>query len=136
MSAFGKLLESNIQRAGFRSLRAFAESSGLSRESIRLYVAGSRLPTADSLDVIIRTLRVRGTKTAAAMAAALAEDQLAASVALRHLTALQAKAETASSVVRRRKELVDLFFEHSGRRRTAELETFITRRVEEILDAE
>ena len=128
---FATALAEAIGDRGFPSLRAFATSAGLSRESIRLYTTGARVPSNKAFDILIRALGLRGTKQGETLANLLLTARMGKPPGKTKAYGPRANREIAYQQVSARTQqatedsLVEVFFAHAGRERTPELELIV-----------
>ena len=138
---FNQLLTKHIDAAGFPSKRAFADASGINRETLRKYAAGSRIPTNQSFGKICAGLGLRS-DAKQRLAEALAQAREEGSSAKKRSYGVGATAALCDSSDKTEVEtdeakihaLVETFFEHSNTERDETLEHFLRLEYSRILN--
>ncbi len=137
--SFSSLLATTISEAGYSSLRTFAIDAGVSREAVRAYTTGARLPSNEKLAQMGKALEILGSPTFERLGLTLAEARLGRKSAANHSYGVRATAALRTPQISNQQQahktnrLIEMFFEHSHRGHTPELEHFLRSRIEQIL---
>ncbi len=135
---FDALLKAAISDAGYSSLRTFSIDAGISRESVRAYTAGDRIPSNAKLEQMGDVLGIREAPIYTQLELALATARLLKKSGANKNYGVQATAALKTSDVsdiptHRIEALVAMFFDHGHRERTPEIEHFIREHITHIL---
>ena len=122
----GKLLKELWESRGY-SMRGLAKESGISRESLRLYGKGERLPSNKAVTTILQCVDMD-------MGSAQAKTILS------HMSIIRGQHLPPVNYIRDSERkinlFVELFFTHSSRERTESFEYFLRQKFKEIEESE
>lgn len=121
----GKLLRDLWEKHNY-SIRGFAKKTGLSRESVRLYGSGARIPSHQTILLMLAALEEGESEEG------LAILTCALNIKNKEITHYLGEERTQVNLEKKLDVLVDLFFEHSGRDRVPSIEHFIREKFREV----